>query len=565
MVRSLFLAVVFSCLLPSPPAECQQPPADTPSRQSGLPDAIADEWVYTVRRGDNLWSLAREFLADGQYLEQVRERNHVRDPLTLRPGTRLRIPFAWLKAQPVSATLVAVSGDVRVERSGGAAFAAPAGTSLQRGDAVVAAQAASATVQFADGSKLAIASGSRVVFDTLTEYGPAGMVDTRVRLERGRAWSRVNPGGSRRGRYRLVTPAATAVARGTEFRVEADPASDTTDTETLEGTVRAQNEAGQADVAEGFGVRIQRGAAPSAPAPLLAAPVWEGPLTLTRLPARIDLPAVSGAVSYRVEISADAEFTTYAYEATTANPLRGFGLPDGRYFLRARGIAATGLEGRDAVTSLVIDARPEPPVLMTPPVGEQVGAPRPAFGWTRAADADGYRIQVATDERFAPPLVVDATLPASAHTPTQDLPPGRYFWRVASRAGDEQGPFSDVSSFERRTRPTAPDATSVARADGVVLRWTASGPGARYRYQISGDESFAAIVTEATVATPEATITGLAPGRYHLRIKSIEADGFEGDYGTMQSFEVAQPPRTHRRWPYLVVPAAGALLLLLLM
>ena len=416
-----------------------------------------------------------------------------------------------------------------------------------------------------------LGAGTRVVFDTLTQYGPAAMVDTRVRLERGRGWSIVGAPGGRRGRYRLLTPAATAVARGTEFRVEVDGASQVTDVETLEGTIAAAGGGAEVTVSAGFATQVRPAEAPSPPVALLAAPGFDSPPPVVRrLPVRLDLPEVAGASAYRVEVSQDPTFQTYAYESTSpSRALRGPDLPDGSYSLRVRGVDGRGLEGRDAVTTLIVDARPEPPVLMVPAPGATLADERPRLRWTEAAGAAAYHLQIATTDRFDAPLTADVAVSAGASfSPDTALPPGEYFWRVATRsASGERGPFGDAQAFTRRERPAAPGAETQVRAGQVALRWASGHPGARYRYQIARDREFSALVAESVVDAPMASVPGLGQGRYFLRIKAIEADGVEGDYGTVQAFDVAAPepqPR-RRRWPLIVVPAAAGLLLLLLL
>ena len=58
-------------------------------------------------------------------------------------------------------------------------------------------------------------------------------------------------------------------------------------------------------------------------------------------------------------------------------------LPDGEYRVRVRGVDATGLEGRDAEWPLTLDARPEPPVLVSPAPG--ANPKMPSWGGSKFA------------------------------------------------------------------------------------------------------------------------------------------------------------------------------------
>ncbi len=57
--------------------------------------------------------------------------------------------------------------------------------------------------------------------DSLGSFDASGMVDTSVRLKKGRVENRVAP-QKPDSRYRIITPAAVAAVRGTEFRVGGD-------------------------------------------------------------------------------------------------------------------------------------------------------------------------------------------------------------------------------------------------------------------------------------------------------------------------------------------------------
>jgi len=82
------------------------------------------------------------------------------------------------------------------------------------------------------------------------------------------------------------------------------------------------------------------------------------------------------------------------------------------------------------------------------------------FTWSRALAAQAYTIQVAEDETFTNPLLVDDT--AEARSYSVDLcVPGPVWWRVRGMgAGNAPGPWSETRKLEI-VRP--PLATSVFR------------------------------------------------------------------------------------------------------
>ena len=68
-------------------------------------------WNYTVRPGDDIWTISRRILVDGGLWKEVQARNAVERPRALRPGTRLAIPVAWLRTRPAPTTALDVEGE----------------------------------------------------------------------------------------------------------------------------------------------------------------------------------------------------------------------------------------------------------------------------------------------------------------------------------------------------------------------------------------------------------------------------------------------------------------------
>ena len=102
-----------------------------------------------------------------------------------------------------------------------------------------------------------------------------------------------------------------------------------------------------------------------------------------------------------MQVAQDDSFDTLLFDGTFTSPnFRGPDLPDGVYFLRLRAIDERGLEGRDAVSRFVLNARPEPPVLIAPEFEGVVPEEQPVFQWAQQLGADSYRFQLATDESF---------------------------------------------------------------------------------------------------------------------------------------------------------------------
>ena len=526
--------------------------------------AVAQEWLYTVRPGDTLWRLSETYLTDINYWRQLKARNAIADPENLPPGLRLRIPIAWLRLQPAPVRVTAVSGTaVALTKRGGqpVPMALTVGMELGAGDTIETGADGSVGLEFADGSQLLLANDSRLVCDTLSVTGGTAFVDTRLRLVNGRADVRARGEEQAIIRYEISTPAAISAVRGTVFRVGVQDAGNAARTEVLKGEVAVTARRRTLTLAEGFGTVIDKGQPPPPPRKLLPAPDL-GAMSdvIERVPVRLRFAPLAYADGYRLEVATNPSFTPVIVERTaTAAEFSGFDLPDGTYAVRVRAIDALGLEGFDANKRVVVNARPEPPLPLDPPANGSVPGGKPALRWTEPDEAKAYHLQIAAEGAESRPLVEVAAVDGGGFAVERELPPGRYRWRVATigRDGDE-GPFSDAQGF--RVPPPGPTAAAPEVGnDTITVRWRAGEPGDRYRVQVARDKAFTEIVADLAVDEPKAELGRLDAGRYYLRVRTIEASGEEGPFGTPQEFSVG----SDKYW-LLILPFLGVALTLLL-
>lgn len=511
----------------------------------------SQEWIYTVRSGDNLWNITADYLTRMDYWQRLQTLNQVADPQELPPGMKLRIPIAWLKGQPTAARVLSVQGTAEVKIAfTGRTIMATTDLLLHSGDEIRTGSDSSVSVEFGDGSRLLIQANSFLVMDTLSTYGDTHMVDTRLRLQQGRVDSQVTPRRSSRTRYEILTPAAASAVRGTHYRLGMDAGDATARAEVLEGTVEIRGARKTRTVAEGFGTLATTGKPPAAPISLLASPVVADlPPVVTRSPIQLGFPALEGATAYRAQIAPTEQFETLLFDAiSTAPAVRGPDLPDGDYVLRIRGIDAKGLEGHDAVHRFRLHARPEPPFLIKPADQSAVLEHALVFEWAEPQNAAAYHFQLAEDERFTT-LVFDLPKYAKPNlTPDRTLEPGRYFWRVATLdTTGRVGPFSDPQLFRLQATPKlqAPEVT----ADAMTFRWSAGLPGQQYQFQLAKDFQFEMVIVDQRVSEPQLTISRPESGFLYLRMRTIDVDGYVGPYSPAQRIDV--PPATY--WPFAII------------
>ena len=525
-----------------------------PPVPAGVPDSTP-EWRYTLRPNDTLIGVSARYLAKPGDWTRVQRLNRIANPYRLTPGSTLRIPLAWLRQAPAPATVVAVSGAVRVTLPDTAERALRAGEQLAAGAMLVTGADSSATLRFADGSQLVVQPGARVVLDSVSVYAGGGMVDTRLRLQQGRVEVGANPRRVPGSRLQVITPSAVAAVRGTRFRVAAD--TDATREETLEGEVNLAAGGRQVAVAEGQGSLAEAGKPPRPPVALLpASDVSALPTRLESLPLRFTLPALAGATAWLGQIAPDARFEQVLLERSSATPQLSFAdLPDGRYVLRVRAADALGLQGRDAQHAFELDARPFPPLLTAP--GTRVREAQPSLQWSAVVGAGAaaltYQVELARDAGFGEVVLAEQRA-GTALKPAQELKPGEYHWRVASVEGSERGPFSPPQRFVYDPLPGAPDlnqAAPVFQNDSLTLALPAPSAGLHYDLVLSRDAERKAVVWQGSSPDGRLHATGVKPAAVYLAARLVEADGTAGPYATRL---IEAPPRFHWEGLLLLLP-----------
>lgn len=527
----------------------------------GFASAVsAGDWAYRVRPGDTLWDFSAAHLKSGYRWQQLQAHNRIADPYRLPPGSTLQVPITWLRAEPAQASVVAVHGSATTQAPGRPPGLAVAGMRLPVGTLIETDPDASLTLRFADGSRLLLRAGSRLVLDRLSSFGGGAMADTRLRLQRGRITNTVRKlprGGA--AKFQVETPSATTAVRGTVFRVDADAAG--TQAEVLEGSVVVSSGQGKALVPRGYGAAVPTGAGGAIRAvKLLPAPDLSALPKMQRT-TRPELawPAVDGAREYRVQVSATPGFASLlvdqAYpDAKAVLPALG----DGDYAVRVNAVDAQGLEGRDAVARLSVRAQPEPPYAIAPVAGSTTANPQPAFRWSGVADAGDYFVEVADDAGFANPVAAARELRGNEFRPDRPLAPGQYFWRVASRDRSGRiGPYGDAIPFVYKPMPEVSDIDNTHGDRGAVtFRWQAGAASQRYRFQLSRTADFGAPKIDQIVEEPQITVPRLGGGTWYVRAQPLDNDGYAGPFPPAQTVKV--PCRVCR-----IVAGSGLVLILL--
>lgn len=501
----------------------------------------AGEPVFThvVTREETLIALSRRLLADPRQWPQLQQHNRIADARRVPVGTVLKIPVRLLATEPVPARVLSASGEV----SGPQGVAVAAGQALPQGARLQAGDGGQATLQLVDGTVLRLRAGSAVQVETSRRLPGSGGALSGVKVEDGQVevQAQKRPGAGAPG-FQISTPQGLLGVRGTEFRVSVDARAETTRNEVLEGQVMTEGRDGRAgrSVAAGFGVVVDRSGTVTPPVRLLAPPdVSAWPALQERVLVRFPIRPQPAVVAYRAQVAAAADpaFERVLQDVrSTGAELRLVDLPDGDYRIRVRAEDAQGLQGRDALHLFTLKARPEPPLPAGPGPKAVVSGARLDLAWASVDEARSYRLQLARDEAMREPLRDQRALAGTAWS-VDALAPGVYFWRLASeRSATDQGPFGPVQRVELRALP-APLPPPRVGEDSLKLAWEGL-PGQTFEVEFARSADFA--VLELTRRTEQSALELRLPGtgRYWVRMRARDPDGFVGPYTAPQAFTV---------------------------
>ena len=240
---------------------------------------------------------------------------------------------------------------------------------------------------------------------------------------------------------------------------------------------------------------------------------------------------------------------TEAAEANTVETLRG------RVQVAAGGrtVALTAGQG----TRVRAGAAPERVrALPAPPAGEtieplyrtlpvQIDAPA-------HATAKQFRLRLTTADQGQATAIDQTTAAGSAFT-IGNLADGRYFAFLTAldAEGFESAPTGPMPLTLRTVPPapliTAPQTNGTLWGTTGRIEWLASDQADHYQVELAADAGFTRLLDRCDVREPRYTTPELAPGAYHVRVRTVAADRFE----TLFSMPVT--------WKLVPVPDMGTM------
>lgn len=501
-------------------------------------ESDTSDWHYTLRPRDTLQTLGNALLLPRYSWTDLASYNEVSDIGKLVPGSIIRIPMQWLKYQPQPATVLSVQGTTLIKRSGQANF-----TRLNANEAIhvgdeIATQKGSILIRFADASILRLEEQSNLVFNRLSSFGNTGMVDTRMRLNKGSISTDVTP-LNKGSRFEISTPSAVAAVRGTEFRLESS--SDSTRLEVVEGKVALSHEHGEVVVPSGQGATVNKGSQiveqkalfPAPPALFADTQVNDLPVTLSWQPN-------PQAKAYRYELNQNSEQGPRVDSQTLSKPeveLRD--LVNGTYSVSMSAIDDKGYQGISSRSSVQVQSSQVVAELISPPDQAIIDSLRPELSWQLSDLNTRARFDLAEDPEFKRIAYQSPFTDDNILWPERDLEPGIYFWRVAVANGAAGETYSSARKITLRATLDETSIMTVKYQNNEVgLFWNPVEHATAYVLQVSDTPDFTEILREETLDKPSAHVR-LKPGLfYYARVKGLESERFASDYGPVTELHV---------------------------
>ncbi|TAK28394.1 MAG: hypothetical protein EPO21_22805 [Chloroflexota bacterium] len=194
---------------------------------------------------------------------------------------------------------------------------------------------------------------------------------------------------------------------------------------------------------------------PPPPAPTLIAPgvlVGGSVPIVDSLRPSFSWDAVGGAISYRIQVSRNAGFTSLLINSTTTEP--SFTVPGWQslakgtqYWWKVQATNSASTGSWSVVYTFKTSSNPVAPILLSPGNGSTADSLTPTLDWGDVDGATSYHVMIGANSWFGVKVAdVDVT-DGSSFTPTNLTPGKTYYWKVYAKNGVGTGGWSVLWSF----------------------------------------------------------------------------------------------------------------------
>ncbi|HOI28456.1 MAG TPA: fibronectin type III domain-containing protein [Melioribacteraceae bacterium] len=165
--------------------------------------------------------------------------------------------------------------------------------------------------------------------------------------------------------------------------------------------------------------------------------------------------------------------------------------------------AADGTKQTSEIIELIIGSKPGIPRLLKPENNAVDVNLTVKMSWSRISNSESYDLQISTDPEFLGFVYTRNGIRQNTHTAASLNINTIYYWRVKSRNGFGESPWSTVSAFRTVAPPLAPVLEYPAESERDVsvnpqLIWKRVTNAESYLLQISRDQSFSSILINKT-------------------------------------------------------------------
>ena len=534
--------------------------------------------AHRVVEGDTLASIGARYLRSPTRWRELQTLNQVTDPARLAPGSLIRVPRRMVRAAGLATAKVEfVQGHAtglmpgldttpttrhrkRLAQADAPPATAAATSALSAGDAITEGMRLQVPpdgylqLRLADGSVVRVLADSDVDLKRLRGKRPGSSYQSVIEVRKGKVESEVAPQPKGR-RFEIQAPGAVASVRGTRFDVAVGQ-DGRVSTAVTEGVVslkphrRTRGQPRAANVVAGQGAVVDRQgrigprlALPAAPDLAQLPHDFEDADLLTLKLAPVPVPGGG----YQVRIARDEALRQVVRNGVfQTDRVQFVALEDGDYTLGVRTLDADGLAGEETRRAIRVHARPVPPIYQSPAIGARLLRDTGQLVCSEVADAGGVMFEVSARPDFSD-VRLRETRSDGCRLGVAALPPGAYWWRVASiprGAGEaRRGPFAAGQPFTVVPTPRVGALELDDSGENPTLRWAAQ-PGERFRAQLARDEAFTDLAADVELDTPVWTLAGHSRGQYFVRLQARDASGLAGPFSPARRVRIGAVVRT---------------------
>jgi Secretion system C-terminal sorting domain len=265
--------------------------------------------------------------------------------------------------------------------------------------------------------------------------------------------------------------------------------------------------------------------------------------------------AVTGATSYRVQLTTESSFTNAdsivadSWVSKTVLPLPG--VKTRIFYWRVRAANSTDTSAWSGVWTF--DGGTPPSPALVSPLSQALDRPSPlTLIWSSTFAASSH-VQLALyrgDFSFSAGDIIADTMLAADSLVVGGLGLGQtYYWRVSSQNVNGVGSWSSVQTFSTSSPPGAsllqPGYAAQMQPAGITCSWLQSGGAVMYELQVSEDPFYNSTpVVDTTLQNTSVALDTLANGvAYYWRVRAESNVGnYWGTWSTSVFYTFPAPP-----------------------